>query len=184
MAGRPTTIRVLPVLFCAPVFWTPRFWSDSTHAWDWVQPEMPIDEKPSAELEVSLDATLGEVIDTACDAWGIHLGPEADELGATRLEQFARFAFVVPGRDPRRIAEKDRYEWPDTLPVTRETGQLEQVPGLEVTFRASRVVVPRPDRGRRDKTVRRSGHSAGRVRSCARSCAPYDRGDQGRICRC
>ena len=63
------TIRVAPVLFCAPVFWEREYWSEAAHAWDWVRPETPLDQKPFAEIEVSLDVTLGEVFAAACDAW-------------------------------------------------------------------------------------------------------------------
>ncbi len=72
-----------PVLFCAAVFWTPDFWSKSTHAWDWVQAETPLDEKPWAELEISIDVTLGEVLEAACDAWGIEAGPDLLKHGGT-----------------------------------------------------------------------------------------------------
>ena len=70
----PGTVRVRPVLFCAPVFWVPEYWAESAHACDWVQPQTPLDRKPSAELDVSLDVTLGEVFDLACDAWGMKAG--------------------------------------------------------------------------------------------------------------
>ena len=135
MTVKPATIRVTPVLFCAPVFWYPTYWSESTYAWDWVRPELPVEEKPVAEFEVSLDAALGEVIDAACDAWDIKPGRYMIEHHVTRQSQFTRFAFVVAGRDPYLVADEDRYEWPDRLPAARETGEVEQVPGLEITYR-------------------------------------------------
>ena len=52
---------VKPVLFCAPVFWTQDYWSDSTRAWDWVTPETPLKRKPTAEFEVSFNEFLSDV---------------------------------------------------------------------------------------------------------------------------
>jgi hypothetical protein len=131
----PGTLRVTAVLFTAPVFFTPDYWSESARAWAWVQPDTPVEEKPVAEFEVSLDVTLGEVFEAACGAWNIEPGPHLDEYGATLRDQFTRFAFVVEGRDPRVIADEDRYDWPETLPVARESGDVELVHGLDVTFR-------------------------------------------------
>jgi hypothetical protein len=125
---------VTPVLFCAPVFWTPEFWLQSARGWDWVQPETPFDEKPWADFEISLDVTLGEVFDVACDAWGIQAGPDLLEQSGTRAYQFVRFAFVRSDQASARDAE-DRYEWPSALPVARENGRVELVPALEITYR-------------------------------------------------
>lgn len=134
-AGSMTgTILVRPVLFCAPVFWTPAFWSDSTHSWDWVRPETPLDEKPSADLEVSLDVTLGEVLEAACDAWRIDLGSEALEHGGVRANNFERFAFVRP-EDADGVDEQEGYRWPARLHIAREDGTVELVHGREITFR-------------------------------------------------
>lgn len=58
MTTRDGIIKIRPVLFCAPVFWTSEFWSESTHDWDWVSAETPLGKKPWAEDEVSLDVTL------------------------------------------------------------------------------------------------------------------------------
>ena len=94
MTGPKGIIRVTPVLFCAPVFWTREFWAESAHAWDWVRAETPLNEKPCVELEVSLDVTLGEVFAVACDAWGIQPGRDLLEAGGARADHFLRFAFV------------------------------------------------------------------------------------------
>lgn len=129
------TIRVAPVLFCAPVFWEREYWSEAAHAWDWVRPETPLDQKPFAEIEVSLDVTLGEVFAAACDAWQINAGPDLLAHGATRASQFARFGFVnakqdVGGVDPH---VGDRWRW--DLPIARENGDVKRVPALEITYR-------------------------------------------------
>lgn len=129
------TIRVTPVLFCAPVFWTAGFWSESAHAWDWVRAETPLDEKPWAELEISLDVTLGAVFGAACDAWGIVEGPDAAKYGDARANQFARFAFVRPDADAAGVEEYEGPSWPFALPIARENGIVSPVPGLEITYR-------------------------------------------------
>jgi hypothetical protein len=129
------TIRVTPVLLCAPVFWTPKFWAESAHAWDEVRSETPLDDKPWAELEVSLDVTLGEVFEVACDAWGIELGPDPLSQGDSRLNHFHRFNFVRPDRDAAGVDDKERNEWPSHLPIARESGDIELVFGTAVTFR-------------------------------------------------
>jgi hypothetical protein len=128
-------VRVTPVLFCAAVFWERAYWSESTHQWDWVTPETRLREKPCVELEVSLDTTLGEVFDAACDEWGIEAGPDLIERGGTRANQFVRFGFVQPKRDADGVDAQEGYRWPSTLPVGRENGTVEQVPALKVTYR-------------------------------------------------
>jgi hypothetical protein len=128
-------IYVRPVLFCAPVFWTLEFWSESTHAWDGVRPETPLDQKPWAELEVSLDVTLGEAFGVACDAWGVELGPDARHHGTRRIDQFQRFAFVRPDQDAAGVDARESNRWPARLSIAREDGAAELVQGVEVTFR-------------------------------------------------
>jgi len=129
------TILVKPVLFCAPVFFTSTYWAESAHSWDWVKAEAPLDEKPWAEIKVSLDVTLGEVFAVACDAWGLQMGADDARRGVTREREFFRFAFVRPDMDAAGVSAGDAYKWPPTLPVAREDGTVEQVPALQVTFR-------------------------------------------------
>jgi hypothetical protein len=129
------TIRVRPVLFCAAVFWTPDFWSKSTHAWDWVQAETPLDEKPWAELEISVDVTLREVLEAACDAWGIEAGPDLVKHGGTRASQFVRIAFVRPERDVDGVHAQEAYRWPSVQPLARANGTVESVPALDLPYR-------------------------------------------------
>jgi hypothetical protein len=132
------TFRVEPILFCAPVFFVNDYWAEDVHSLDGVQRESPLDDKPRAEVEVSLDATLGEIFDVACEAWGIrpgvhlmeHYKSESDALAA----QFQRFAFVQPIADRQRLATES-YAWPETLPIAREDGMIEQKPGVDVTYR-------------------------------------------------
>lgn len=130
------TIVVEPVLFCAPVFWTHEFWEESAHAMDWVRPETRLDDRPRAEIEVSLGVTLGEVLGVACDAWGLRLGPDNVQRGMTLAQnECARFAFVRPDRDAAGLTGADGLRWPSTLPVAREDGTVVQAPGLSVSFR-------------------------------------------------
>jgi hypothetical protein len=137
MSGRPAQglIRVRPVLFCAPVFWTPDFWTKETHRWDWVDPQTPLDEKPWAELEISLDVTLGEVMEAACDAWGIESGRDQRERGFERQQQFVRFAFVSEATDAEGVEPGVGYRWPWSLPIAAEDGTVGQRPAKEVTYR-------------------------------------------------
>lgn len=129
------TLRVTPVLFCAPVFRTPGYWSGSTHVWDWLQAETPLDAKPYADLEISVDVTLGEAFEAACDSWGIEAGPDLLKRGATRSSQFVRFAFVRPNQDARGVDAQKGYAWPSALPIARDDGTVELIPGLEITYR-------------------------------------------------
>jgi len=126
---------VSPVLFCAAVFWEREYWSESTHAWDWVKAETPLDAKPWADLKVSLDVTLGEVFDAACDAWGIRAGADLLKHGGTRAGQFVRFAFVRADPDAAGVDVHEVYNWPSVLPVARASGTVELVPALEITYR-------------------------------------------------
>jgi hypothetical protein len=129
-------VRVYPVLFCAPVWWTPGFWDESAHATDWVRPETPLDVRPSAVVEVSLDATLGEVLGVACGAWGLRLGPDNVRRGRTVVEdECARFGFVRSDSDVAGLTPEDGLRWPQTLPVAREDGTVERVSGRDVSFR-------------------------------------------------
>jgi len=129
------TILVKPVLFCAPVFWTTEFWSPPTHAWDWVAPETPLAEKPWVELEVSLDVKLGEVFEAACDAWGITAGPDLVRYEGTRSQQFQHFAFVRSEEDAQGLDATTGSRWPTALPVARQSGSVEVVPALGVSYR-------------------------------------------------
>lgn len=135
MTTRDGIIKVRPVLFCAPVFWTSEFWSESTHDWCWVRAETPLGQKPWADVDVSLDVTLGQVFAEACDAWRIAAGPDLLKRGGTREQQFVRFAFVQPDRDADGVDARRGYRWPRTLPIARENGTIEQVPALEITYR-------------------------------------------------
>jgi hypothetical protein len=128
-------IVVRPVLVQAPVFWEPEWWSPSSHALDEVHPEMPLDEKPFAELEISLDVTLQEVFEAACDAWNLKAGPDLKKYGGELSNEFQRFAFVHPDRDTGGIEQNEVYGWPSRLPIARESGAIESISPLQVTYR-------------------------------------------------
>jgi hypothetical protein len=83
--GDAGTIVVRPVLFCAPVFWSHYYWADSAHIWDDIRPDTPLDGKPTAELEVGLDATLGDVVGASLDAWGITRGRTCTGMAAVSM---------------------------------------------------------------------------------------------------
>ena len=117
--GGTGKIRVTPVLFCAPVLWIRDFWSESTHRWDWVRAETPLVHKPWVELEIGLDAPLGDVFAAACDAWQIDPGLGMVAQHTTREQQFCRFAFVRSQRDSDGIDAQEGYRWPRTLPIAR-----------------------------------------------------------------
>jgi hypothetical protein len=128
-------IVVRPVLVRAPVFWTLRFWAQSAHILDDVYPETPLDQKPLAELDVSLDVTLREVFEMTCDAWGLKLGPDRNERGGELATEFHHFGFVHPDRDSDGVEPGVVNRWPSSLPIAREGGETELVPALEVTYR-------------------------------------------------
>jgi hypothetical protein len=135
VAALTGTIRVEPVLFCAPVFFTPDWWSQETHRWDWVRPETPLAEKPVVHLDVSLDVTLGEVIEAACDVWRIEPGSGMKKYGAARRGEFFRFGFVDLERDADGGDEQWGYRLPSELPIAREAGTIERVPAMEISYR-------------------------------------------------
>jgi hypothetical protein len=135
VAALTGTILVEPVLFCSPVFFTPDWWSEGTHAWDWVRPETPLVDKPVVELDVSLDVTLGEVIEAACEVWRILPGRGMEKYSATRRDEFFRFGFVDARRDADGGDEQWGYQLPSELQIARETGAIESVPAMEVTYR-------------------------------------------------
>ncbi|MGA9762389.1 MAG: hypothetical protein WBQ14_08205 [Gaiellaceae bacterium] len=128
-------ILVRPALVRAPVFWTPKFWAESAHALDRVRPETPLEQKPSAELEVSIDVTLQEVFETACEAWGLKLGSDRIGRGGGIAQEFYHFGFVDPDEDPDGISPGVVNGWSSTLPIARENGETEFVPALQVTYR-------------------------------------------------
>ena len=135
MSAANGIISVKPVSFCAAVFWERGYWSEATHQWDWVRAETPLDEKPWAEFEVSLDVTLGaKLLGAACDAWGIEAGPifsiTADAREPVRP---LRIRPAGAGRRWRRCPR--RYQWPWTLPVAREDGTVTQISAGEITYR-------------------------------------------------
>lgn len=129
------SLLVTPVLFCAPVFWTKDYWSEETHDWDWVTPETPLIEKPTAVFQVSIDVTVGDVLEAACDSWGITPGPGMLRLGATRRSEFWRFAFVQEDHDKDGVDRQTGYKWPAMLPVVQSDGTITRSKGTEVSFR-------------------------------------------------
>jgi len=128
-------IEVRPVLFCAPVFWGHDYWADSAHSLDWVTAETPLADKPVASMIVPVDVSLGDVFRRACEEWGLRIGEATSAQKAGWASNFVRFAFVRPDDCSRGLVASEGYRWPATLPIARETGVVEQVPGLEVTLR-------------------------------------------------
>jgi hypothetical protein len=131
-------IRVTTVLVRAPVFWLPEYWTDETHAWDWVTYETPLFERPSAIFDVSPDVTLGELFDAALAAWNIRLGTGAFEYeseSARTADEVHHFGFVQSELDAEGFDQERVLNWPDLLPIPREDGSVEQIPGLVVTYR-------------------------------------------------
>jgi hypothetical protein len=100
-----------------------------------VAPKTPLNEKPWAELEISLDVTLGEVIEAACDAWGIERGRDQRELSSDRRDEFFRFAFVREDTDAEGVDQQVAYRWPSDLPIAAEDGSIEQRPAKDITYR-------------------------------------------------
>jgi hypothetical protein len=122
-------VRVTAILFMRPTPWTPDWWAP--HPWDWVEDEMPLERKPVAELEVPLQATLGEVVEAALDGWGIRRGAD-DELREWPLyDQAYWMAFA----DPTDEHEFDRWDdWTPNLPVALPDGSVEERRWAKVTY--------------------------------------------------
>ncbi len=107
--------------------------SPRTRGIGWSQTRRLTD-KPWADVQVSLDVTLGEVFAVACDAWGITEGPEFPRYGGAREGEFHRFAFVKTS-DAAGLSAGDGHRWPSTFPIAKEDGTVEQVPALRITYR-------------------------------------------------
>jgi hypothetical protein len=123
---------VRPVLFCAPVWWTPDFWS--THAWDDIDAAGPVSDKPSAEIEAPLDATLAEVVDAAAEAWGLIPISKHPASPSRMSEEMFRLGFVREedvGGTP--LGMSNRWSW--AVPIAKRDGSVQRVPWQRITLR-------------------------------------------------
>jgi hypothetical protein len=127
-----TTVTVCPVLVAAPVWWVAEFWS--THAWDWVAPGLPLDEKPAVTLEVGLSVTLGEIVDATSTALDLRPLKVGDYPVRTLSREIAGVRFVQPG-DEDGIRDENIYGWPARFPIATPAGDIHQIPWQEVTMR-------------------------------------------------
>jgi len=128
-------VRFVPVLIHAPVFWMEHYWSESTHQWDFVQPSTPLTSRPFVVMEVGLDATLGDILEDACDALGILPGPDMARYDSTRRGEIVRFAFVDEEADKEGVESGIVYAWPSRLPAPDSDGTVSEVSGKDVTVR-------------------------------------------------
>jgi hypothetical protein len=132
-------LRVTAVLVRAPVFWYPEYWSEETRALEGIKYETPLSDRPWASFDVSPDVPLGELFDAALGAWNIRFGRGAfkydHEPPETPAHEVHNFAFVQPELDAQGFDQERVLNWPDSLPVARDDGSIEQVPGLSVTYR-------------------------------------------------
>jgi hypothetical protein len=120
-----------PVLSRGPAWWNDDFWS--THAWDYVKSTEPLAAKPTAEIEVTLDATLAEIIDAASDAWGLR--PVGNGRPPHRMSgEMYRLGFVRDA-DVSGAALGEDYKWPPVAPIAKDDGSIEQVPWPQITVR-------------------------------------------------
>ncbi|NNN07923.1 MAG: hypothetical protein HKL85_01865 [Acidimicrobiaceae bacterium] len=128
------TITVRPTLYWL-LFRAPDYWAESARKYQWVDPDTPLADRPYLEYEASLDVTLGEVLVAACQKWGIVEGAYMTKVGAKLVDEFFRFGFVRVPEDTDGVGQQIGYKWPNTLPVVRNDGGVEQVPAMDVTFR-------------------------------------------------
>lgn len=128
-------LKVTPVLYWPPRLWTPDYWAPAARDYQWVQPATPLADRPTVEFEVSLDVTLGEVLEAACDFWGFVEGPHMKKMGVVRRSEFHRFGFVRVPEDEDGVDEQVDHKWPNQLPAVRKDGSVEPVPALDITFR-------------------------------------------------
>lgn len=135
MPSPDSPIRVYATLYCGPTFWTRAYWAESARQFDHIGPSTPLDERPVAVFDVGLDAKLGNVLEAACDEWGIVLGLDAQNHGASRREELHRQGFVIAGKDAAGINEKVGYSWPHTLSLPTPDGEIDLVPAIDATFR-------------------------------------------------
>jgi len=128
-------VRITPVLIHAPVFWLEHYWSESTHQWDGVGPITPLAARPYVEMEVGLEATLGDILDRACEALDILPGPDMARNRSTRRGEIVRFAFVEEEADSEGIDSGTVYSWPSRLRIPEVDGTISEVFGQDVTVR-------------------------------------------------
>jgi len=128
------TITVRPTLYWL-LFRAPDYWAESARKYLWVDPDTSLADRPYLEYEASLDVTLGEVLVASCQKWGIVEGAHMKKVGAKLVDEFYRFGFVRVPDDTGGVGEQIGYKWPNTLPVARNDGSVEQLPAMEVTFR-------------------------------------------------
>ncbi|MHB1209873.1 MAG: hypothetical protein ACYC1I_09240 [Acidimicrobiales bacterium] len=86
-------------------------------------------------MEVGLDATLGDILEKACDELGILPGPDMIQLGATRRSEITRFAFVEEEADRNGIDAQVGYQWPSRLTVPCADGSISLIHGRDATMR-------------------------------------------------
>lgn len=127
------TIRICPILNSAPEFISLDYWTQSARAWEGIDAEAPLSEKPWAVLEVSLDVTLGSALDAACAAWGFSAGP--DQTRYSGKSTYAHVGFVGAGEDEGRISRTQSYEWPFKYSIVREDGTQVMADVHELTYR-------------------------------------------------
>jgi hypothetical protein len=87
------------------------------------------------EFQVPIDITLGEVLETSLDAWGIVEGPNMIRHGRLRRHELCRYGFVRVPDDESGVDERVGYAWPSRLPVVQDDGTIEKIYAYEVTFR-------------------------------------------------
>jgi len=132
-SGAAGELVIRAVLNCAPVFYTADYWSEGAHRWDGLEIETPLQDKPWAIVEASLDATLGQVLDAACKAWGFEAGPEQTKWESH--SHYARIGFVLPEHEAHGVTPAESYRWSGEFPITREDGTEARLTAHEVTYR-------------------------------------------------
>lgn len=127
-------IKVSPVLFCAPYFWTNDFWTETARQWAWVDQNFPVEKKPSCNLAITLDVTLGEVIEEAARIWELEPGADILRRSSNALDVFDRYAFV----DEHEILTGDLKSrnvlFAKKLAVIDEEGNEALVRGSDITY--------------------------------------------------
>jgi hypothetical protein len=96
---------------------------------------MALDHRPWVEVRAGLDATLGDVLEAACDDMGIRPGNYMIDHGLTCRSELFRFAFVEPQSDRDGINPQSGYAWPGRLPAPDWDGNIVMTAALEVTVR-------------------------------------------------
>lgn len=138
------TEHVLPItvaLAYAPVSYTPKWWSASSHEYDHLGHEdVPWSKMPKAVIDASPEDTLATVLDRAGDALGIAPGPDALKYAPPSVSlsglssMLFHIGFYRPA-DEDGFNVREHYGWDNRVPLAALDGKVSYRSFRKVTYR-------------------------------------------------